>query len=165
MNDAIAALVGAAIGALASIGVVLIGALFDARRQRREKLQETCAELTGALILMGSLSYGLRSTGGAQRDALLERIYRVHEDAEVSCERLRLLSGSERAQEAGRYALRHAWAIWRERETGSDPRGHQYPAHRSPRVRFREALHELYVEIRRETGIKNPEDVFPEPDD
>ncbi|HEU4722745.1 MAG TPA: hypothetical protein VFS59_15410, partial [Gemmatimonadaceae bacterium] len=139
MDAAVSALVGAAIGALGSLLVPVL----DADRRRKDQLRAVCADFSASLILMQSLSWDLPTLTGAKRNERLARISSVHEQAQVACEQLRLLSRSVEAQRAGRFALRHAWAIWRLAETGRDPRGHTHPPTDTPRVRFNRELHKL----------------------
>jgi hypothetical protein len=61
-------------------------------------------------------------------------------------------------------ALRHLWAVWHFAEYGTDPRATEFKG-QSPHTRLRQQLTELYVGVRRETGIKHPEDVFEELED
>ncbi len=77
---------------------------------------------------------------------------------------MRLLSRSTETQRAGRYALRHVWAIWKESETGVDPRGAEYLPE-TPHERFNKELKALYVATREETGMSPAGQVFPEPED
>jgi hypothetical protein len=86
------------------------------------------------------------------------------DEARAGCERLRILLTEMETQRAARLALRHAYAIWKTAETGVDPRAAQYPD-KNPHVRLREELTHLYVGVRRELGVSQPENVFVDLDD
>jgi hypothetical protein len=60
-------------------------------------------------------------------------------------------------------ALRHAYAAWKLVETGKDPRAAEYPGV-APDKRLRDELTRLYVGVRTELGVPNPDDVFEELD-
>jgi hypothetical protein len=109
------------------------------------------------------LSEGFTPGAPTSATTLTERIQAAHEDAQVAFERLRLLSRSTETQRSGRFALRHIWAIWKQAETGNDPRQAEYPDE-TPRIRFNRELKALYIATRRETGMRSPDDVFPEPE-
>jgi hypothetical protein len=151
-------------------------------RRRQDALRTACADFTAALVRIRHLAWLLRShptrsglralLAPRQQDKVLERLEAAHEDARVGFERLRLLSGSLATQEAGRCALRHAYAVRKQAETGVDPRAHEYrskspgdPPPPSPGERFNRELQNLYVAVRTELDVPTPEDVFPEPTD
>ena len=85
----------------------------------------------------------------------------MHEEARTGYERIRLLSDSIKVQEAGRFALRHAYAMWQVAQGKEDPRQDEYSL--APRPRFEAQLQVFYAEVRRELGLNRPDDVMPEP--
>lgn len=92
--------------------------------------------------------------------ALDDRLSAMHEEARTGYERIRLLSDSMHVQEAGRFALRHAFAVWQEAKGEGDPREGQFAL--PPRRRFEQQLDKFYVEVRLELGRNRPEDVMRE---
>ena len=129
-----------------------------AEAARREELLTACADFSASVVLVRSYSYRLDTDQDVS--AKLEEAL---DHARVACERLRLLVRAPNVQKAARLALRHAYAVWKEAADGVDPRSIEYPGV-GPNARLRNALTELYVGVRRETGMPAPEDVFVELD-
>lgn len=125
-----------------------------AREARRQELQSACAEFTAAIACVRSNSYLLHDDATAEK-----ALNAAMEEARVGCERLRILLSDKTAQQAARLALRHAYAVRKAAETGTDPRADEYPG-KKPNVRLREELTRLYVGVRTELGVAHPEDVF-----
>jgi hypothetical protein len=160
MVAAIFALLGTVIGATVTLLAERLRAQAETDRQRLVALRSACSEFSTTLIRIRHLS--LRIRDGAVDSADLEaRIRGLYEDAWGNFERVRLLSNSATTQKAGRYAIRHAWAVWQIAATGKDPRGEEYP-NDPPLDRFNRALHDLHIESRRELGMKQPDAVFGE---
>ena len=147
------ALSGTALGGLVALSVEWLRGKNDVRAARRDALLRSCSDLTASLTRARSMSYSLATPGHK------ERAWDAIGDARVECERLRLLLESKQTQEAARMALRHIYAVVKEAESGVDPRAAQYPG-TTPHSRLRQSLTDLYVGVRRETGARNPEDVF-----
>jgi hypothetical protein len=157
MSDAAAIWVGTAttlLGAVIGSGVTLATEAIRARGARRERRDEAlltaCAEFAAGVARLRSTSYGLR-----ERPADHARAEAYLEDARVGCERLRLLLEAKDGQLAARLALRHLYAVWQVGLGQEDPRASQYPG-RSPEVRLRSALNDLYVAVRLQIGSRAP---------
>ena len=171
MDPAVVAVIGAAVGGLAATANNLVGVRAKARsdldQKRQEMLREACADFSTSLIRMRSLSWTLKelrvdgASGSADAAAVRTEIRTAHQESQLGFERVRMLSTSTDTQLAGRYSLRHAWAIWQEAESGIDPRAADYP-HQTPGERFNEKLSTFYVESRRELGLRVPESVIAE---
>ncbi len=58
-------------------------------------------------------------------------------------------------------ALREIWAVWKQADTGVDPRAVEFTE--DPWTRYHTQLRMLLIGVRRELGLKKPEDVFLEP--
>lgn len=151
---AAAGVIGAGVGGGATLLVGRIGALEQAREAHRTELRNCCSEFTAAIARARSNSYSIPDNKGADDAA-----FKALEDARVSGERLRLLSSDKRTQKAARLAIRHVYAVIRQAQTGIDPRADEFPG-RGPHKRLREELTTLYIGVRRELGISNPEAVF-----
>ena len=78
-------------------------------------------------------------------------------------ERLRRTTESILAQEAARYALRHAYNMWMSR-AGRSYRADEYQ-NEKPSAKLEKSVTKLYEEIRKELGVASPDAVFPEPPD
>jgi hypothetical protein len=152
----------------------------EVKRRRQDALRVACSDFTAALVRIRYLSWTLeehprpgpaddvpasRARADATRDAVLERIRASEEEARIGFERLRLVSGTKATQENARLALRHIYAVWRKAETGKDPRADDPdPEYRGePRDRFNRRLDGLYVAVREELDVPDPENVYPEP--
>src|SRR4051794_9877981 len=105
------ALAGALIGALAPLLTERFRAHREAEDQRREALRTASAAFTAALIRIRHLSSVLAD--GTEGDAT-RRIEVADEEAWIAFERIRMLSQSEATQKAGRFAVRHIYAVWQE---------------------------------------------------
>lgn len=158
------------IGASAALAGVFLTGVFTyaverrrgreaSREAHRQELRSACSDFTSAIARVRSKSYALKDDPAA-RSSLLSAL----DDARVDCERLRLLVSEKGTQEAARLSLRHAYAVWKLAETGVDPRSAEYPG-RSPHKRLRDELTRLYVGVRTELNVPQPEDVFAELDD
>jgi hypothetical protein len=171
-------LIGVVVGGVVSGGLALtierLRARVETDRRRQDALRTACADFTAAVVTMRHLSWllrhqptrsGLRELlAPSQREKTLARLEAAQEDARVGFERLRLLSASSATQEAGRWLLRHAYAVWKEAETGVDPR-FSTGCSESPGDRFNRELQNLYVAVRTELNVPMPAEVFREPTD
>jgi hypothetical protein len=154
-----AALSGATLAGGTSLAIERLRARESAREAHRGELRSACSEFTSAIARVRSNSYHLNHDTAAKK-ALLSAL----EEARVGCERLRILLSDKATQQAARMVLRHTYAVWKLAEDGADPRAAEYPG-KEPEVRLREELTHLYVGVRRELGLANPEDVFEDLDD
>src|SRR3954466_4268698 len=111
MSEAIFALLGALVGALGAVSGNLLSSTRDDRRTRREALRSAATDFAAAISAIRHLSY-LAQPGPADHE-LERRFQDAHAAARTQYERLRLLTSSESAQEAARYALRHAYNTWK----------------------------------------------------
>lgn len=158
-----AALAGAWVGSRTSIAVEKRRAEGAAAEAHRATLRAACSDFTAAIARVRSHSYGL--TGVPTDDEpLLRALAAALDEARAGCERLRILVSDSDTQRAARLALRHAYAVWKVAETGLDPRAAQYPGE-DPHARLRTELTRLYVGVRRELGVAQPDDVFHDLDD
>jgi hypothetical protein len=119
----------------------------------RQELRAACA--THASNLVQYVSAAREAGPNANPDQRAE-IDRLQNQSRVSTEVIRLLASSSPLQEAGRLALRHAWAIKETAAGRTDPR----PDTRRPSKRFDDEFRNFLVEARRELGLNNPEDVY-----
>jgi hypothetical protein len=119
---------------------------------RRAALRSACSDFTAAIARVRHQSYSLPADLDAQR-----LLVQAFEEARIGCERLRILIISRTTQRAARLALRHAYAVWKLAETGVDPRAAIYPDE-TPHQRLRKELTVLYVGVRQELGVPNPEE-------
>lgn len=149
-----AAIAGALAAGLTSLAVERQRATASGLEAQRQELREACSHFTAAIARIRSNSHNLSqdpTADSAIRTAL--------EDARVGCERLRILLNHREHQKAARLVLRHAYAVWKQAETGIDPRAEEYPNH-EPHERLRKQLTALYVGVRQELGLTSPGDVF-----
>ena len=152
------ALIAGAVGAFGTLFTEGQRQRAAAKEQHRDRLRDACADFSSVLVRMTHLAW--RLTKAPTDSAIDERLAAMHEEARTGYERIRLLSDSVHVQEAGRFALRHAYAVWQEAKGEGDPRQGQFGL--PPRRRFEEQLEKFYVEVRRELGRTKPEDVMPE---
>ena len=154
-----AAILGAGVAGVTSFAIEGRRSRENAEEAHRAELRRACSDFTAAIARIRSGSYAL-SSDPAARSVISSGM----DEARAGCERLRILVNDSATQHSARMALRHAFAIWKLAETGNDPRAGQYPG-KNPHTRLREELTKLYVGVRRELGVKSPEDVFEELDD
>jgi hypothetical protein len=154
VSGAVTALAGTALGAGVTLAVEWVRARTATRTSRREALLTTCSNFTAAVARARSLCFELNGQPENQQRVRLQM-----EEARVECERLRLLVEAKETQRAARMAIRHLWAVWHLATKGTNPRADEYPGV-EPYQRLREALTQLYVGVRRETGSLHPTDVF-----
>jgi hypothetical protein len=160
MSQAIFALLGALIGALGAVSSNLIVARRADTRSQREALRTAATEFAAAISRIRHLSY--QAPTGVQTTGLDLKFQEAHTAARVEYERLRLLCESLTAQEAARFALRHAYNTWTVANDTSR-RMDEY-ATVGPWEQCDERLKNMFVVVRRELGLANPTNVFPEPD-
>jgi hypothetical protein len=159
VSEAIYALLGVLIGSLTTIAVELMKSRSQRDQHRNELVRVACAELTSTLAQIDLYSSAVRDS--VRRDAAIQRLGELQVEARAKYETLRLVLDSKETQESGRMALRHAWAMWQQAVTGVDPRAGEYDD--DPWHRYHHELRNLLVGVRRELGLRHPEDVFEEP--
>jgi len=159
MSEALFALAGTLVGVFGTLAAEIIRSRRDDVRYRRETVRSSCADFSDAIARIRTLSYELRTD---PHDAeLLTRIRDAEAEARIQYERLRLVLESKAAQAAARHAVRYAYGLRRQSE-GRGLRDDE--KERGPLVLLHEWMMRLYVEVRRETGIPHPEDMFYEPE-
>jgi hypothetical protein len=119
MISAIFALAGTLIGLLGTVAVELFRGRTDDTRSRRDALRLACADFTADVARMKNLSIELMNDPADK--AILNAMRESHREARVHYERLRLITASQSAQEAGRYLVRYAYGLLRQAE-GKTPR-------------------------------------------
>jgi hypothetical protein len=159
MSEAIFALVGVALGSLTTIAIELMRSRAENRRELRDALRAAAAGYTTTLAQIELQSWALEDP--QRRDAALARLPELQVQARGQYESLRLLLTSEQTQRAARMVLRHSWGMWRQAETGVDPRAQEY--HEDPATRYHAELRALLVGVREELGIENAAEVYAEP--
>jgi hypothetical protein len=157
MMEGVFALAGAMVGIVGTLLAELARSRIEDRRQRRSALLSACADFSTALAHVRQLCYDRHAAGPSPE--LTERMRQAHGIARGQYERLRLVTGSIETQEHARLALRYALRLWRHVE-GELQRA---PDERSPVDLMEDHLKELYVGVRRELEVPNPERVFAEP--
>jgi hypothetical protein len=158
MTAAIFALAGTLVGVFGTLAVELTRSRATDKRSHREALRLACADFTAAVARMVILTVDLKDPDSIN----ITKVQEANLEMRVCYERLRLISGSRDVQEAGRHVLRYAYGVLRRAE-GKPPRHDEIG--RSPRILVQDWLMKLYVEVRREIGVPNPQDVYREPDD
>jgi len=157
MTAAVFALVGTLVGVLGTLVVDLARNRAQDMRSRREALRLASADFTAAVTRMINLALEFREPDTSRIDLM----YETHREARVCYERLRLIAISRDVQEAGRYVLRYTFGLLREAE--NLPRRDD-ELERGPRLLLNDWLMTFYVEVRREIGIPQPENIYREPD-
>jgi hypothetical protein len=157
MTAAIFALVGTLVGVLGTLAVELARSRAENMRVRHENLRQASAEFTAAVARIINLVLEFKDPDIPRIDLM----YEAHREARVCYERLRLISTSREVQEAGRYVIRYAYGLLREAQTL--PR-REDELERGPRLLLNDWLMKFYIEIRREIGIPQPENIYREPD-
>lgn len=157
MTAAIFALVGTLLGVLGTLGVELTRTRAEDVRSQREALRITAADFSAAIARMINLTFELKTVADAEQLAPMRE---AHKEARINYERLRLISTSKDTQRAGRLALRYTYGILRVAE-GKPLREDE--RERGPRLLLQDSLEDLYVNVRREIGIRRAEDIYREP--
>jgi hypothetical protein len=155
MTEALFALAGTALGILGTVLTDGMRAHREDKRARREALLRACTEFVAGVSRLRSLAFDISEH--PDEPGLRDRARQASWDLRVCYEQLRLLTGSIKAQEAGRHALRYAFGLQRAAE-GSPLRDDE--RERGPMVMLQESL---LAEVRREAGIPNPDDLWEEP--
>jgi hypothetical protein len=158
MTTALFALAGVVIG---TVGTLLADALRDRRADRRDQrkaLRATCADFTSAIARMKQAGFDLDVGGDPEQ--VRNRFDAAHSNARALYEALRLTSNSVTAQEAARLAIRYALGYWQVM-SGFDPRPDEVD--QGPLAELTKQMDVLYVAVRRELGIKDPESLYSEP--
>ena len=125
MSEAIFALVGVIVGSLTTIAIEVLRSRNEQHQRRTDALRTASAAFTSTLARIDLLSSAVKDL--ERREEALQELRRLQIQARSEYETLRLLLESKATQQAGRMALRHAWALWKEAETGIDPRAYQFP--------------------------------------
>jgi hypothetical protein len=160
MTAAIFALAGTLLGVFGTVMVELVRSRADSNHARHEAIRLACADLASALARLKEIAFELmRNPGDA---ALLSNLRGIHTEARGHYERLRLTVTSREAQRAGRFAIRYAYGLIRQVE-GKPPREDE--VERGPALMMHQALMDLYVAVRQETGVPQPGDLYREPDE
>lgn len=135
----------------------------DDTARYREQLRTACSTHASNLT---SYVWAARSVAAASQSGnqtAQDDLPRFRHAARVSLEQVRLLSNAEAVQKQARLAVRHAYAVMETAAGRPGPRAADYPNGPKASQRFNTAFREFLVESRRELGLSNPEDVFPEP--
>src|ERR1700680_2016354 len=157
MTAAIFALVGTLVGILGTLAVELTRSRAENMRVRREALRLASADFTAAVTRIINLVLEFKDPDIPRIDLM----YEGHREARVCYERLRLISSSREVQEAGRHVIRYAYGLVREAQ--ALPRRDD-ELERGPRLLLNDWLITFYIEVRREIGIPQPENIYREPD-
>jgi hypothetical protein len=160
MTAAIFALAGTLLGVLGTVLVELVRARTEGSQARCEAIRLASADLISALARLKEHAFELISTPGDP--ALVSTLRNTHAEARGHYERLRLAASSKEAQRAGRCAIRYAYGLIRQIE-GKPPREDEIE--RGPALMMHQAVMDLCVAVRRETGVPKPDDMFYEPDE
>jgi hypothetical protein len=158
MTAAIFALIGTVLGISGTLLVEIRRERIENNRFRREALRIGCADFTDAIIRVRELAGRLRAD--SSDETLRDSAYKAHQDSWIQYERLRMISASKDLQEAGRYLIRYTWGLVRQangealREDEKDD---------GPFTLTLDWLQRFYIAARRELGVPQPEDVYPEP--
>ena len=158
MTEALFALAGTAVGILGTLLTDGLRARREDVRARRDALLRVCTEFIAAVSRLRNVAFNISEH--PDEPGIRDRARQANEDVRVCYEQLRLLTGSVKAQEAGRRALRYAFGLQRAAE-GLPPRDDE--RERGPMVMLQGSLLKLLAEVRREAGIPNPDDLWAEP--
>jgi hypothetical protein len=161
MTAAIFALIGAVIGVLGTALTQLIKARADDTKSRRDNLRLICADFATAVAQIKELACQVIEKRADSDPSAWASINKAHLEARAHFESLRLIS-SLQVQESSRLTLRYAYGLMQEAE-GKPPRDDE--EEQGPLKLFYLSLTQLYIAVRSELGIPNPEDVFRDPDD
>jgi hypothetical protein len=161
MTAAIFALIGTALGVLGTALTQLIKARADDTKARRDNLRLICADFATAVARIKELACEVIEKRADSDPDAWTSINKAHLEARSHFEGLRLIS-SFQVQQSSRLTLRYAYGLMQEAE-GKPPREDE--KEQGPLKLFYKSLTELYIAVRRELGIPNPEDVFLDPDD
>jgi hypothetical protein len=161
MTAAIFALIGTAIGVLGTALTQLIKTRADDTKARRDNLRLICADFATAVAQIKELACQVIEKRADSDPNAWSSINKAHMEARSHFESLRLIS-SFQVQESSRLTLRYAYGLMQEAQ-GKPPRADE--KEQGPLKLFYINLTQLYIAVRRELGIPNPEDVFRDPDD
>jgi hypothetical protein len=160
MTAAIFALAGTLLGVLGTVMVELVRTRTENSQARCEAVRLACADLISALARLKEHAFELIST--PDDPALVSTLRNTQVEARGHYERLRLTASSKEAQRAGRCAIRYAYGLIRQIE-GKPPREDEIE--QGPAWMMHQAVMDLCVAVRQETGVPKPGDIFREPDE
>ncbi|MFC4071840.1 hypothetical protein [Actinoplanes subglobosus] len=157
MSQAIFVIVGALIGVLGALVNEFARSRREYDRARKKDLREVAVSLAGQVSRISILWINLDP--GPADDAVLAQMRDAHSEINIAYERLRLIAESRGIQEAARHVSHHAYWLVRAAAVGSLKDAELL--HR----KMKSCLAELYVEVRREVGMRSPGEVYQDPED
>ena len=151
MSEALFALAGALVGVLGTVLTTTVGARSEDRRAAKTALRAVCSSFAAEAARVRRLSIELLRRPD---DTLLhERVEDALTGARAAYEQLRLISESYGAQEAASHIVHYAnWMFWAARG--------KREGFAEAQVEFHNWSRRLYSEIRRELGLRKPDDVY-----
>jgi hypothetical protein len=160
MSEAVFALAGALVGVLGTLGTEFLRARRDERRLRTEVVQRAAADFVSLIsdVVQISLDMGENPND----DALLSKASDANRAMRAQYERLRLVASRCQTQEAARHMIRYAYGIQR-MALGRPPREDEHD--REPLALVADWMVTFCIEVRKETGVSEPENVYREPSD
>ena len=163
MAAAILALIGVVIGTSGTLLVEYVRGRSMSRETRRDSLRTAAAEFVAGVAQTVILSAHLAgATDQRSRALVVEQLQDQQRENRAMYEAVRLVLEDHDTQRAGRLAIRHANAVWKQIETGADPRGAEYLD--PPIVRYNGELRAFLIGVRRQLGVRLADNVFEEPD-
>jgi hypothetical protein len=159
-SEALFALAGAVIGVGGTLTTELVRAHIGRRQAARDVLLAACVDFSASMARMGNLSLAIKND--PDDSARHERMRIEYGEARVCYERLRLLLESQSAQEHARRALYHSMRRWRAAE-GLESPDEGWGSGDQATSLLEDAVASLYIEVRRQLGLRQPGDLFREP--
>ncbi len=157
MSAALYALAGTVIGGLGAVLADAVRARRDTRRVAREALRVVCSDFTAQLTRARRCSQiHHRGPEGPLDQEIWQQLQVTFTEARTYYERMLITASSAAIQEAARNALHYTYWMWRMAGT----EGPDFMDAEAQALRWSK---KLYIEVRRELGIKNAENVYEDP--
>lgn len=159
MTEAIFALLGVVVGSIGTVLGDLLKARRDHNKAKLDTIREICSDFGAAISGMKVATYDFLARGDSPE--CREQFAIAHRCARSKYEQLRLCSDSLDSQRHARMALHDANGFWRQ-TIGLPPR--EGDSGRDLAANADYSLRKLYVEVRKELGLRSPAEVFSDPD-
>jgi hypothetical protein len=156
VSDGAFALAGTLVGVLATVLVAALNTYKADRKENRELLRSTCAAFITEIMRARQASmtlYDAGSDAGSVNDHLESQLNAALGEAQAQYERLRLTADSIGIQEAARLCNHYAYWLSRVALGLHTDWTEQHDA-------LMKWLKELHIRVRRELGLKHPDQVY-----
>lgn len=156
MSAALYALAGTVIGILGTVLLDIVRGRRETRSRAREVLRVVCSDFTTQLTRARRYSGIHHGPLGPVDQETWQQMQAIFTEARTCYERMLITADSVSIQAAARCALHYTFWMWRTARTDDQ-------AFKEAEAQTLSWLKKLYVEVRRELGIKSPGNVYEDP--